>query len=64
MDTLHESVMEPYPDMLEAVSQLRKSGLKTALLTNNWYQTEEQMARDETMIGSTLAPYFDVVSLE
>lgn len=62
MDTVHDAVRQAYPDMLDSVSRIRQSGLKAALLTNNWYTDKGEMESNKTMIDTTLAPLFDVVS--
>lgn len=61
METLLVTTGEPFPDMLEAVSTLRDSGLKTALLTNNWYSDDVELATNQTTIAKSLGPLFDVV---
>ena len=61
MDKVHGAVQQSYPDMIESVNRIRESGLKTALLTNNWYSDEAEMSGNQTVIDTTLAPLFDVV---
>ena len=61
MDKVHGAIQQSYPDMIESVNRIRDSGLKTALLTNNWYSDEAEMSGNQTVIDTTLAPLFDVV---
>ncbi|XP_067946523.1 acyl-CoA dehydrogenase family member 10-like isoform X2 [Watersipora subatra] len=47
--------------MVEAVQTLRRSGLKTAMLTNNWYFNEEERVAGRAMSTQMFGPIFDVV---
>lgn len=53
---------EPFPDMINAVNTLRGRGLRTALLTNNWFANEQEQLANQTVISSYFGPMFDVVS--
>ena len=48
---------QPFPEMVDAVKCVRAEGLKTALLTNNWYTDEQKSASLVPMDTS----FFDVV---
>ena len=63
MDSIMQLTLEPYPDMINAVHSLRESGLKTALLTNNWYNDDIELATNQTVVSKYLGPLFDVVSI-
>ena len=56
LPSIHTAMAEPYPEVLTAIQCIRAEGLKTALVTNNWWLEE----------GKSLCPvdrkYFDVVS--
>ena len=58
MPTFNRTVTEPYPQMVNAVKCVRAEGLKTALLTNNWFHT----ANKQTYIPVDLS-LFDVVGI-
>lgn len=59
MEAIHKRTASPFPDMLTAIKLLKQSGLKTALLTNNWFISEEQ--RGVSMIPFS-DQYLDTVS--
>lgn len=61
MDKVSDCVRHPYPDMIEAVKTLKSSGLKTALLTNNWYMNEDEKLQARTSLPLA-TDMFDVVS--
>ena len=48
---------QPFAEMVDAVKCLRAEGLKTALLTNNWY-TDEQKSASLVPMDTSI---FDVV---
>ena len=56
LPSIHKAMVEPYPEVLTAIQCIRAEGLKTALITNNWWLEK----------GKTFCPvdkkYFDVVS--
>ena len=52
----HRTSSEPFPQMIDAVRCVRAEGLKTALLTNNWFNAGEH----QTFIPIDLS-LFDVV---
>ena len=55
LPSLHNALVQPYPEVIMALECIRAEGLKTALLTNNWLVEK----------GKTFMPvdskYFDVV---
>ena len=55
LPSIHKAMIEPYPEVLTAIQCIRAEGLKTALITNNWWLEE----------GRSFLPvdkkYFDVV---
>jgi len=55
LPSIHKAMVEPYPEVLTAIQCIRAEGLKTALITNNWWLEK----------GKTFCPvdkkYFDVV---
>jgi hypothetical protein len=58
LDGMHNSSFtKPYPEILDAIKVIRAQGLKTALVTNNWFMRN----------GKTFMPvdckHFDVVCL-
>ena len=50
------AMIQPYPQMLEALQCIRAEGIKTAVLTNNW-----RSSSGESALPSVLNSYFDVV---
>ena len=42
MTSFTQHNMQPYPQMLDAVRSLKAEGMKTALLTNNWFNSGNQ----------------------
>ena len=56
LPSIHKAMVDPHPEVLTAIQCIRAEGLKTALITNNWWLEE----------GKTFCPvdktYFDVVS--
>ncbi|XP_076453379.1 acyl-CoA dehydrogenase family member 10-like [Babylonia areolata] len=59
MDGLRGMVkVDPFPEMVDAIQCVRAEGLKTALLTNNWYTDE---AKSESLVPFSQA-LFDVVT--
>ena len=55
--TFHRTATVPFPQMVDAVKCVRAEGLKTALLTNNWFNA----GPDKTFLPLDLS-LFDVVS--
>ena len=55
----HRTATHPYPQMVDAVKCVRAEGLKTALLTNNWFNA----GSNSTYIPVDLS-LFDVVCIE
>lgn len=55
LPSIHSEMITPHPDVLTAIQCIRAEGLKTALITNNWWLEK----------GKTFCPvdkkYFDVV---
>lgn len=55
LPSIHNAMVEPHPEVLTAIQCIRAEGLKTALITNNWWLEK----------GKTFCPvdkkYFDVV---
>ena len=51
--------VQPFPEMVDAVKCVRAEGLKTALLTNNWF-TDEQKSVSLVPMDTSL---FDVVGI-
>ena len=53
---IHEHMVLPFPEMVDAIQCIRAEGIKTALLTNNWI----------TDSGESVCPVdkklFDIVS--
>ena len=56
--TFHRTASEPFPQMIDAVKCVKAEGLKTALLTNNWFNA----GNHQTFIPIDLS-LFDVVGL-
>lgn len=42
LPSFSQHISQPYPQMISAVRCLKAEGLKTALLTNNWFNTGPQ----------------------
>ena len=56
--TFHRTASEPFPQMIDAVKCVKAEGLKTALLTNNWFNA----GNHKTFIPIDLS-LFDVVGM-
>ncbi|XP_052237570.1 acyl-CoA dehydrogenase family member 10-like isoform X2 [Dreissena polymorpha] len=56
MPLFNRTYVNPYPQMIDAIKCVRAEGLKTALLTNNWFNIKDQ----ESFIPLDLT-LFDVV---
>ncbi|XP_076106919.1 acyl-CoA dehydrogenase family member 10-like isoform X2 [Mytilus galloprovincialis] len=54
--SLHAALINPFPQIIDAIKCIREEGMKTAIITNNW----KQPGNDYGML-SKLKPLFDVI---
>ena len=58
---LNQQQQHYYPEMLNAVSTLRKNGILTAVLTNNWINDEADSKKLTAKYMLSLKPYFNCI---